>query len=385
MRIGFDASQTGAGRAGCGWYAHGLLAGLAAVDDANEYVVYPTFGTDYWSPRAGADTYLPKVPRFRRGLRHHTLDQMQAFWRRPGNDFEARLGDPDVVHANNFFCPSGLTRARLVYTLYDLSFLDQPDWSTEANRVACFAGVYGASLRADQVVAISSYSRDRFLAHFPHFPAPRVTVVPPASRFAPGGASRRPAALRELAPGDFWLHVGTVEPRKNIEHLCEAFAAALRTDAARRRLVLAGAGGWLMGPWRRRLAELGVADLVVELGYVDDDVLRWLYENCFALVFPSRYEGFGMPALEAMSLGAPVVAANSTSLPEIVADAGMLIDANDPASTAAAMRTLQENPGRRAAMRARGLEIAARYDWTASARSVLAVYERAVGEPRRAG
>lgn len=139
----------------------------------------------------------------------------------------------------------------------------------------------------------------------------------------------------------------------------------------------------MMESWPRRLAELGIADRVLTLGYVDDATLRWLYENCFALIIPSRYEGFGMPALEAMSLGAPVVAAAATSLVEIVGDAGLLIDPDDPGSTAAAMRQLIDNEERRTRLRESGRERARAYSWSDTARRVLDGYRWAVDNPRR--
>src|SRR5262249_19420115 len=135
----------------------------------------------------------------RRGLAHGTPDAARAFWSRPPDDLEAQLGHPDVIHANNFFCPTTLRSVKLVYTLYDLSFLEQPEWTTEANRAGCSDGVFKASLYADRIIAISAYSRRHFLQTFPHYPSENVVVVPPASRFVRRAGTGRPKGLPSLS------------------------------------------------------------------------------------------------------------------------------------------------------------------------------------------
>ena len=183
MRIGFDISQTGCGKAGCGYFADSMIQQLARIDLENEYILYPTFGNFFWDPEWRTSTRRIDHPRFRRAEGHTTLDKARAFWSNPPEDVETSLGKPDIVHSNNFFCPHGLESARLVYTLYDLSFLDHPEWHTEENRLGCFEGVFNASLYADMIVSISEHSRRHFLEMFPHFPPERIVVVHLASRF----------------------------------------------------------------------------------------------------------------------------------------------------------------------------------------------------------
>ncbi len=381
MRIGFDVSQTGAGRTGCGWYARGLIEALAAIDGEDEFILYPTFGDLFWSPDGGRAVARPRRRNVRGGLRHRSLQSMQDFWRSPAADWERQLGDPDIVHANNYYCPKGLRQARLVYTLYDLGFLEEPDWSTEANRIGCFSGVFEASISADLVVAISEFSRDDFLRRFPYYPAERISVVYPGNRFV-GDAARRTPAF-DLRAGEFWLHVGTDEPRKNLDHLLSAYATLRSAGKTSLPLVLAGANGWLTGDLVHRCRAFGIADHVVITGYVDEAQLRWLYESCFAFVFPSRFEGFGMPVLEAMGLAAPVIAAATSSIPEIAGDCAILVDACDPSSTARAMRDLVEQPERRRELATRGRERARRFSWEASAQRLLEAYRNAMQRPRR--
>jgi glycosyltransferase involved in cell wall biosynthesis len=365
MKIGFDVSQTGAGKAGCGYYAEGLIRALESLGSGHEFWLYQAFGDLFWDPQCATAAYRTDNPAFHRLRAQDSFEESQQFWRHPGADFEARIGGPDLVHSNNFFCPRGIQRARLVYTLHDLSFLADPSWSTEANRVGCLDGVFRAATSADWIVANSDYTRRHFLEIFPHYPADRTEVVYPGSRYSAEGAAERPARFAQLAPGGFWLSVGSLEPRKNHRRLLEAYARS----GASLPLVLAGGKGWLMDDFK---APAGVT----LTGYVSDRELEWLYRNCFGFLYPSLFEGFGMPVLEALSLGAAVICSNTTSLPEVAGDAGLLVDPLDVGSIAAAMVRLASGQIEREALRAAGLRQARRFSWEASARKLLRVYEQ---------
>src|ERR1700730_16613795 len=202
MRIGFDASQTGPGKAGCGFYAHGLIRALTECDDVNDYIVYPTFGDHVYDPEICCDEFA-RSSNFRVGP-HHRHAEAKKFWGQPGPSFESELGNPDIVHANNFFAPAGLVRARLVYTVYDLGFLENWSWTTEVNRTVCFEGLFRASVYADWLVAISRFSKERFIDMFPHYPPDRITVVYPASRFEDNAPQKQPTSIR-LDRRKFWL------------------------------------------------------------------------------------------------------------------------------------------------------------------------------------
>lgn len=123
MKIGFDISHTGSSKAGCGYFADSLIRHLATINPTDSYILYPTCGDLYWDPDWRRGTFRPAAPMARSALSPATFEESRVFWRNPARDFESRLGDPDVIHSNNFFCPRGLSRARLIYTLYDLSFL----------------------------------------------------------------------------------------------------------------------------------------------------------------------------------------------------------------------------------------------------------------------
>jgi len=374
MKIGFDISQTGCGKAGCGYFADSIIQQLARIDLENEYILYPTFGNFFWDPDWKSSTRRIDHPRFRRAEGHTTLDKARSFWSNPPEDLETSLGKPDIIHSNNFFCPHGLESARLVYTLYDLSFLDHPEWHTEENRLGCFEGVFNARLYADVIVSISEYSRRHFLEMFPHFPPERIVVVHPASRFTRNPDLARPAPLLRLKPGEFWLTVGTLEPRKNQLGLLRAYARLKSSLPKTFPLVMAGGQGWLMEDIHRTVADLGLAEDIIMPGYLDDSALQWLYQNCYAMVYPSLFEGFGLPVLEAMSLGAPVISSDVTSIPEIVGDAGILVNPAAEEYVFQAMLNLTKDRSLRDSLRELGMRRSRQFSWEAAALGVLECY-----------
>lgn len=383
MRIGFDVSQTGRSKAGCGYFADSLIRSLAEIDSQSEYILYPTFGDAFWDPEWSRGGCQIDRPNFRRGLAHKSLEAAQQFWRNPPPNLEANLGHPDIVHANNFYCPTALVNARLVYTLHDMHFLEHPEWTTEDNRLGCFAGVFDASLYADAIIAVSEHTRRHFLETFPHYQADRVVVIYEGSRFSARSDLIRPAAVPSLQPNGFWLNVGTIEPRKNHRRLIAAYARLKAHLGRTFPLVLVGQPGWLMEDLEQLVNTLGLRHDLMQLGYVDDATLRWLYEHCFALIYPSLFEGFGLPVLEAMTLGAPVIASSVSSLPEIVGTAGVLVDPFSEEAIFKAMLKLCVGEFDREALRDMARQRARSFSWETAARAVLELYDQVASRPAR--
>jgi len=201
-----------------------------------------------------------------------------------------------------------------------------------------------------------------------------------ASRFGAESEKRPPRRLRGVTAGGYWLCVGTIEPRKNQRALFEAMAKL----PGNRPLLLAGGRGWLMEDMARMVNELGLASRVKLTGYVDDAELAWLYANCLGFVYPSLFEGFGLPVLEAMSLGAPVITSGVSSLPEVAGDAALLVDPLDTDQIAEAMARLEGDAGLRASLREAGLARAALFSWDAAAGAASQAYERALALPKYA-
>lgn len=383
MRIGFDISQTNTGKAGCGYFAHALIKAMLELAPEHRYSLFPSFGDFYFDAKmpvgnsyAGRDVHY--------GPRHLTKEAARIFW--TGKELEASLGQPDIIHANNFWCPTQLATTRLIYTFYDMGFVVDPAWTTEANRLGCFDGVFRSAVAADWVVAISEASRAHYLSVFPHFPEERIRVIYPCSRFADSTAEgKRPKALDNISVGEYWLNVGTVEPRKNQRRLVEAYARYLALGGAPMPLVLAGGKGWLMEDFQKHLSELGLDAQIVMTGYVSDEELIWLYRNCYANIYPSLFEGFGLPVLEGMQFGAPTLTSNSTSIPEVAGNAAILLDPEDIEGWAQAMLRLAVNKEEREQLSAAALEQAEQFDWKHSAAALLQLYEEALASPKRHG
>lgn len=381
MHIGFDISQTGAGKAGCGYFAHAMIQAMLELAPEHRYSLFPSFGDFYFdalmpilNPYSGRNVHY--------GPRHFSRETARVFW--TGSDVETSLAKPDIVHANNFWCPLQLASSRLIYTFYDMGFAVEPAWTTEANRVGCFDGVFRSAMAADWVVAISEASRAHYLSVFPHFPEDRIRVIYPCSRFADSSAKgKRPKALDDVPTGGYWLSVGTIEPRKNQRRLVEAYARYLALGGAPMPLVLAGGKGWLMEDFQKHLSELGIDAQVVMTGYVSDEELIWLYRNCYANLYPSLFEGFGLPVLEGMQFGAPTLTSNSTSIPEVAGEAAILLAPEDTEGWAQAMLRLAANRQERDQLSAAALEQAGRFDWKRSAAALLQLYEEALASPKR--
>lgn len=381
MKIGFDVSQTGAGKAGCGFYAHALAQSLTRLAPEETFHFFPSFGGFFLDP-AMPDQNPYAAQHSVYGPRFEDLQSARAFWDTP--DLESNLKGVDLIHSNNFWCPRPLKATQMVYTFYDMAFLQDPAWSTEANREGCFGGIFRAAVCADWVVAISEASRGHFIEVFPHFPQDRIRVIYPCSRFPDASIQGvRPGNLDGIPEGGFWLSVGTIEPRKNQLGLARAYAQYRSSSDHPLPLVFAGGKGWLMDDFQKELRALGVWDHVIMTGYVTDEELIWLYRNCFANLYPSFFEGFGLPVLEAMQFGAPTLASCTTSIPEVLGDAGPLISHSDPDAWANEMHRLEIEPQRRVEMKEAGFRRAAMFQWESSTRQLLNLYREAIHSPKR--
>ena len=381
MHIGFDISQTGSGKAGCGFFSHAMAQHLLCLAPEHRYSLYPSFGDFYFDPLMPVrNPYSGKEVHY--GPRHFSRESARAFWN--SGTLEHALRNPDVIHGNNFWCPTQLVKTKLVYTFHDMGFAVEPSWSTEANRIGCFDGVFRSAAAADWIVAVSHASRRHYLEVFPHFPESRIRVIYQCSRFDdPSAEGNRPVALENIASGKFWLNVGTVEPRKNQRMLAEAYAKYLALGGESMPLVLAGGKGWLMDDFHTHLHALGIAENVVMTGYVSDTELVWLYRNCHANLYPSLFEGFGLPVLEGMQFGAATMASNNSSLPEVGGDAAMLLDANDVDSWAHSMLVLSRDNPLRLNLKVKARERAEKFRWADSCSQLLSLYAEAASMPKR--
>lgn len=368
MKIGFDLVQSSANSAGCGWYAQSLFQAMIDQPGGHEFIAYRHFAR--WHKPAAALAPLPASPRVQDPLRDATPDEVATEWTRAlaSGRFPGR---PDLVHSTSFQAPR-VTGAPLVLTVFDLSFWAVPEFTTDRIRLDCQTGVLDALENARGLIFISEHSRREFGRFLPQFRRQKeiATVVTPL-------ASRWPvvAAPAEHA-GDYWLFVGSQEPRKNLSGLLDGYEAYAQHHPRPRPLWLAGGSGWKNESWQARLDRLEKRGWLRRLGYVPDEAMPELYRRAAALVAPSWYEGFGLPVLEAMSQGCPVICSNQACLPETGGEAPLYIHPARPMEITAAMERIEREPGRWKQLALHGLQQAAKFSWAGTAKQTLAFYGR---------
>lgn len=287
----------------------------------------------------------------------------------------------DLLHSPDFI-PPAFGAKRNVITVHDLNFLRFPEFLDGEARRHYAGQIRWAVERADHISADSHHTR-RELVELLEVPADKISVVHLAANplfSAPMPESAVQAVLdRHGLTRGFVLFVGTLSPRKNLLLLLNALPALppeLRDEV---RLVLAGRPGWRAEEVFAAIRDNHLADRVRHLPDLTDGELAALYRAAAVLAYPSVYEGFGLPPLEAMASGCPVVASTAAAVPEVVGDAGLLIEPSDPAAWADALAQVLSDSALRAGMVARGLERARRFSWDQTAQATVAIYERVAG------
>lgn len=275
-----------------------------------------------------------------------------------------------------------------VTTVHDLSVIVHPEWHPP-DRVRWYEAEFDAGAeQTAKFIAASEFTKGEMMSRL-GIRAEKIVVTYQAPRAAfqpPPGDTVVAARAQFNLPGPFFLYVGTLEPRKNVLGLLDAYAALPSADRRACPMIVVGAWGWKQEALRARLAERRLADDVRLLGYMRDDQLAALYAACTAFVWPTLYEGFGLPPLEAMACGAPVIVSRVASLPEVVGEAGELLDPHDVDAWRNAMqralhRSLQD-PENRAAQRATALRQVARFSWRRCAEETLAVFRAVIARSR---
>lgn len=365
MRIGIDARIVHYARGGIRNYVLHLLGALAAPGtDADYYVLRSRKERSPPYPAANLHPVACWTPS------HHRLERWAL-----GVEV-ARLG-LDLLHTPDFIPPAFGYR-RSVITIHDLNFLHYPQFLTAESRRYYNRQIEWAVVRADHILADSQATRSDLISLL-HVPPAKVTVVylaaAPAFRPLPEVEARQMAARYGLEPG-FLLFVGTMEPRKNLPGLLQAYRLVLDAEGTAAPLVLVGGKGWLYDEVFERVEMLRLADQVRFLHDVPDADLPAIYSAASVLAMPSFYEGFGLPALEAMACGTPVVVANRASLPEVVGDAGLLVNPDDPEDIARALIRVLTEASLPAQMRELGLVQASRFTWERTARATFTVYQQ---------
>lgn len=369
MRIGLDGVPLAHQKTGVGHYTFELAQALASLAPADEFeIVSPAPFADMETEPLAANLRLVNlgIPGWKR----------RGWWSITLPRYCSQAGF-SLFHGTNFDLPYW-TKCPTVLTIHDLSLLLFSD--THEKRLVRRARVKLPLIarKAKAIITPSETVKNEVCEHL-GIAADKVFAIPEAARGSFYRASpAETAAVRERlgVESDFILFVGTVEPRKNVLNLVRAFEELAQGDSLRVQLVIAGERGWLLNDLNTCLASSPIKERVLFTGHLSDDELRALYSSCKLFVYPSLYEGFGLPLLEAMACGAPVITSNVPSIVETVGDVARLVSPNDVHDIAQGIKRLIENAEERERRSTAGIQHAQKFSWQRAATATLEVYER---------
>ncbi len=370
--IGIDYTAAIQQAAGIGRYVRELINALLLLDKTNQYHLF-----------AASQSPLPDLSHLPHRVKRLPLHDkwLMRVWHRARLPVpvEILLGRLDLFHSPDFTLPPTLPGVKTLLTVHDLSFVRDPDSADNRLRAYLEKVVPRSVHRADHVLADSKATRQDLIDIW-DTPPTKITViycgVEPHFRPVTDSAELQRVRARDyLGEGPYLLSVGTLHPRKNYRRLIQAFEPLARQHPDL-SLVIAGGRGWGYEPVLLEPARLGIEKQVHFPGFVADEDLPTLYSAAEIFVYPSLYEGFGIPILEAMACGLPVIASNRSSLPEVTGTAGLQMDPLDVAGWTTSMFRLRADSRLRSALSERGRSQASRFSWSQSAVQLLAVYQR---------
>lgn len=377
MRITIDASAMLPPRTGVGNYVYHLVRNLLELDQNNRYTLFlnslrrPTPDEEWLRPRPRMRLRRCRIP----GAWLH-----RAWRRMHWPPLEVFTGPSDIIHAPAAILPPA-SQARRVITIHDCYFMRRPDLAHAMGGRYMRATLPGRARLADAVICVSDFTRREAIECLQLDPAKTHVVhhgVDPET-FHPirdGDPALENVRRRLNLPSQFVLSVATLEPRKNLESLLRAMALLRDRMQDPPKLVCVGGQGFRTSAIYKTYRELKLANDVFFTGYVPDTDLPGLYNLALALVEPSLYEGFGLPVLEAMACGTPVIASQVEALREIAGEAAVFFPPTAADTLAEAIRAMAESPAHRLEYARRGLDHAREFSWRDTARKTLAVYER---------
>ncbi len=371
MTVYLDVSAAVHRRAGLGRYAESLTRALVAADGGRRYALFYNRERGV-EPLAG----LGHLPARTVALGYKPWRMLVWLGQLARVGFDRLLPDAALFHATEHLLMY-LRAVPTVLTVHDLIFRHLPAHHKPLNRWYLNLALPLYCRRADHIIAISECTRRDLLAAY-GLPPEKVTVIYEAAdpRFRPVAAREVEAVrARYRLPDRYLLFVGTIEPRKNLVRLLTAFER-VHAEGLSDGLVIVGRRGWLYDGFFARLEESPAREAVIFPGYLPDDALPAVYAGAQALAFPSLYEGFGLPVLEAMACGTPVAASSASSIPEVGGEAVVYFAPDDAESLTAALRRLLRDDDLRAHLRRRGLAQAARFSWERTAAETRAVYDK---------
>jgi glycosyltransferase involved in cell wall biosynthesis len=377
MRIGIDGIPLHYLKTGIGHYTFEVTRCLALASPTDEFEL---ISPHPFVSQPGEESDQP--PPNLRAVRVET-NLLERRWWTIGLPRYIKRHPLALFHGTNFEVPLW-KRCPTVLTIHDLSVLLYPETHQKRFVYRTRLMLPLMSRTATMIVTPSESVRREVCRHLRAAPEKTVAVPEAARRiFRQMSPAQTGVVTKRLGVEDeFLLYVGTIEPRKNLLTLVRAFNEILRTTQLRPQLVIAGKKGWLSDDLDAYIKASGAADRILFTGYVTDDELCALYSSCRAFVYPSLYEGFGLPPLEAMACGAPVIASDIGSIRETVGEAARLIAPLDVNALARSIVRLLEDDGERRHLSLAGLQRAAKFSWERTARSIREVYDEALRRTR---
>lgn len=361
---------------GIGRYVRELVSALSHLDDETPYRLFVAGSSIQNLPSSPGRNFQWRPTRL-------TPRWLARIWHRARLPLPVELvtGRVKLYHATDFVLPPTLPQTRTLLTVHDLSFVRVPETASPALKSYLDTVVPLSVQRADHVLADSEATKNDLVALY-GTPADKITVLLSGvdERFHPVNDPRILADIRtryHLGSEPYILSVGTVQPRKNFSRLIEALKH-LHDTGTKHQLVIAGGRGWLDDPIYTSVQSAGLDQHVHFIGFASEHDLPALYSGAACFAFPSLYEGFGLPILEAMACGTPVLTSNISSLPEVAGDAALLINPYDVAAIAEGLWRLLNDHDLRQQMITRGLQRVRQYTWEASARHLMQVYRNLI-------
>lgn len=369
MRVAIDYTPAYEQGGGIGRYVRELIAALSRLDTRTQYRLFVS----------GAAGQMPELTQnFTWRTTRLSPRWLARLWHRariplPVEIFTGRI---DLFHATDFVLPPLTPGVSSILTVHDLSYLRVPEAASPSLRRYLEHVVPRSAKRATHILADSQATKDDLLDAYDLEPD-KVTVLLSGvdKRFRPALGSISDLCQRYALPDrPFVFSLGTVQPRKNYVRLVRAIAN-LRAQGYDIDLVIAGGKGWLDAPIYQAIADAKIIDHVHMIGFVDEVDLPALYTAASVFAFPSLYEGFGLPVLEAMACGTPVLTSKVSSLPEVAGDAALVVDPYDEEAIADGLKRIIDDDALRAEFIQRGKQRAAHFTWARSAETLLNVYQ----------
>jgi glycosyltransferase involved in cell wall biosynthesis len=372
MRIGIDARSLGQKGLGVGRYLSNLLKHYPELDRSNEYLLYLKEG----KPSAALSGFSSKTISL-------PLLNYNFAWLNLRLPFELVRDRIDLFHCPFYGLPV-YQPCPMIVTIHDIIYEIHPEWFPKLRGASFrFLSRWGAKT-ARKIIAVSEHTKKDIIERY-HVPEERIEVIyeAPDDMYKPvkDEALLRKTKLKYNITKDFLIHVGAIHKRRNIISLLKVFKR-LRQGGRDLQLVLVGSIQWPFIDLKRLLVDMGLRDDVGHLGFVPDEDLVCLYNAAMIFVYPSLYEGFGLPLVEAMACGTPVAASNVSSIPEVVGDAGILFDPYNEDEIFDSIKGVLDDKNARDALVSKGLSRAKQFSWVRAAKQTIELYNNAVSKGR---